>query len=123
MQLLIDVRPFARRPSDRVELALYRVAHEAAMNALKHAATDAVRVEMAEYDGGILLVVSDHGVGFDPATVGATSGRRALGLLGMRERVELLDGRFAIRSACGEGTTVTVWMPSGDRERAQVRDA
>lgn len=110
-ELIVEAGALAQRPSMRTELTLYRVAHEAVINALKHASSDSVRVEMVPQAGGVLLVVSDHGIGFDPASAAARPGHRALGLLGMRERVELLGGRFAIESKPGDGTRVIAWVP------------
>lgn len=102
----------AQRAPAEVELALYRVAHEAVMNALRYAGAPSVQVRLSHAADGVTLVVTDRGKGFDLASVGATPGRRALGLLGMRERVDLLGGRFNIVTAPGAGTTVTAWIPA-----------
>jgi len=59
--------------------------------------------------------VEDDGRGFDPAAASQTSGR--LGLLGMRERVELVEGHLTVESAPGGGTTVIAHIPfCGDGE-------
>jgi signal transduction histidine kinase len=63
----------------------------------------------------VVAVVEDDGAGFDPAAAAQPGGR--LGLLGMRERVELVDGHLTVESAPGGGTTVIARIPlSGDRE-------
>jgi signal transduction histidine kinase len=100
------------RYTEEVEAAVYRIVQEALTNVSKHSGATKARVEVRENDATIHLVVSDDGTGFDPAAVTA-----GFGLLGMRERVELLGGTLAIESAPGSGTTVRVSVP------AQRRDA
>ena len=98
------------RHTEEVEAAVYRIAQEALTNVSKHSGATKARVEVREDDANIHLVVSDDGAGFDPAA--ATVG---FGLLGMRERVELLDGTLEVASAPGNGTTVTVSIPAQRR--------
>ena len=84
---------------------------ESVTNALRHA--DARRVQVAlRRDDGIEIEIVDDGCGFDPATVrggGLVAG--GSGVLGMRERVELLGGRLTIESAPGAGTRVRAEIP------------
>lgn len=84
------------------EEALYRIVQEALNNALKHAQATSISVTLKSEDGIILLEVKDDGVGFDPMSSGG------LGLNGMRERVERLDGEFSVQSGDGVGTQVHV---------------
>jgi signal transduction histidine kinase len=63
---------------------------------------------------GLELVVRDTGTGFDPASLGQSSG---LGLAGIREQAEMLGGSFALRSAPGSGTELRVWWPLGPAPR------
>ena len=95
-----------RLPAE-VETAVYRVVQEALTNVAKHAGATAVSVVVTRPDGFVSVVVEDDGSGFDPAV--APKGR--LGLLGMRERVELVGGKIDIESAPGAGTTVAVQIP------------
>ena len=99
--------------SDRVapEIAhcLYRVTQESLRNAVRHARTARVRLNLQMLDGGIGLVIEDFGVGFD-STVSDTH-RRGLGVVGMQERVRLVNGRFSVSSQVGKGTRVEVWVP------------
>jgi len=95
-----------RLPAD-VETALYRIAQEAFTNVLKHAGAARVTVRLSRRDDVVTLVVHDDGDGFDPTEVRAGS----LGLLGMRERVNLLGGRLAIDSTEGAGTLLKVEVP------------
>ena len=93
---------------DAVEVALYRLLQEALSNVAQHAAASAVAVRLERVDGSVRLTIGDDGVGFDPAAVEAAA--PGLGLAGMRERIELLDGTFTLDSS-GAGTTVTAELP------------
>ena len=86
---------------------VYRIVQESLNNVARHAGAAAVRVRVVQDGRGVSIEVADDGAGFDPARAPATR----LGLLGMRERVELLGGRFAIESGPGRGTTVRAWIP------------
>lgn len=92
---------------ERVAVALYRCAQEALSNVSRHAQASTLVLRVWQAGGRIHLMVRDDGNGFDPDAVGA--GR--LGLLGMRERVALLAGSFAIHSEPGQGTRVEVSLP------------
>ncbi|MGI9202950.1 MAG: ATP-binding protein [Woeseiaceae bacterium] len=89
-------------------LCAYRVIQEALNNAVRHARANSIEV-LFEKEGQVLkLEVSDDGCGFDKAQV-KTGG--SIGLSSMRERVQLLDGTFSIRSVPGSGTTVSAIVP------------
>ena len=95
-------------PSDAAS-CLYRVAQEALRNVARHAGAAHVRLSLTQSDGGILMTVADDGVGFDvPNEENAGS---SLGIVGMQERVRLVEGRFSLASRRGEGTRVEVWVP------------
>jgi PAS domain S-box-containing protein len=91
-----------------VSLVLFRVLQEALQNAVKHSRAQDFRVEMRGVPGEILLTVSDPGSGFD--TLAATSSR-GLGLISMRERLQLVDGALAIESKPGQGSTIRARVP------------
>lgn len=93
-----------------LELAAFRFVQEALNNAAKHAAARTIGVKIASVDGGLLIVVHDDGVGFDPGAQGELPGSH-LGLRQMRERAAALDGRLTILSRPGQGTEVRVWLP------------
>jgi signal transduction histidine kinase len=95
------------RMSPEVESCLYRVVQEALTNVIKHAGADNVSVLLAPAERDLRLIVEDDGAGFDPAAV---DGAR-LGLVGMRERVALVDGSLIVESAPGGGTTLRVTVP------------
>jgi signal transduction histidine kinase len=91
-----------------VSLCLFRVAQEALRNVARHAKASVATVTLALKDGGLLLAVSDNGIGFD---VEATRSRPSLGCASMGERVRLLGGRLGIKSEVGQGTTISAWVP------------
>ena len=95
-----------RLPSD-VETALYRVVQEALTNIVKHAHGKHISVSLARRESGVAAVIEDDGAGFDQRTVR----EGGVGLLGMRERLALLDGRLEIESRPGAGTTVVAEVP------------
>jgi PAS domain S-box-containing protein len=94
-----------------VEAALYRIVQEALTNVIRHAQATRVDVLLEQNGDKLVVIVEDNGVGFDPAT--ALQGRH-MGLLGMRERAEMLGGTLALESAAGAGTTVLVEVPHGN---------
>lgn len=99
-----------------LEIAMYRLVQEALTNAIKHGKARRVAVEVHEQDTDIQITVRDDGSGFDPGL--HTDG---FGLLGMHERVQLLDGSLHISSAPGRGTTVTASLPirrTGEMDQA-----
>jgi PAS domain S-box-containing protein len=94
-----------RRLPLAVEEELFRIALEALNNVIKHANAQQVSVAL-KFDGkGVCLEIVDDGVGFDPATAKARGG---MGLLGIEERVQRIQGAFAIESTPGDGTTLRV---------------
>jgi PAS domain S-box-containing protein len=93
-----------------VSTALFRIFQEAVANIARHAEATEVSVRLAKGDDGLRLEVRDDGKGFREAQL---SPGGSLGILGMRERALLLNGRLTIRSAPGEGATVTAWIPIG----------
>jgi len=92
-----------------VAAVLYRVAQEAVRNAVRHATPRRVRVVLQQSDGSATLDVLDDGKGFDLRE--AEKRRPGMGLLSMRERVSLLDGELAIRTAPGDGTAISATVP------------
>ena len=90
-----------------VETTIYRVVQEALTNVARHARPNQASVTVSRHAGVAAAVVEDDGVGFDPDTI--PKGR--LGLLGMRERAELVGGGLDIESRPSSGTTVVVRIP------------
>jgi two-component system, NarL family, sensor histidine kinase DevS len=97
------------RPGSEVETALYRVVQESLTNILKHADAHNVSVSLARRESGVAAVIEDDGTGFDLRSVR----EEGVGLLGMRERLALLDGHLEIESRPGAGTTIVAEVPVG----------
>ena len=95
-----------RLPTE-VEATLYRVVQESLTNIVKHASAQSVSVSLARRESGVAAVIEDDGNGFDQRTVHD----EGIGLLGMRERLALIDGRLAVESRPGAGTTVVAEVP------------
>ena len=92
-----------------VAAALYRVAQEALRNAARHANASRVDIRLRQDGRQAMLEIADDGIGFD---VGQAEKRRpGMGLFSMRERVGLVNGRLAINSARGRGTSVIATVP------------
>jgi PAS domain S-box-containing protein len=90
-----------------ISLCLYRIAQEALHNVARHSQADRASVRLFCDDGDICLQVSDAGVGFDPHS----SRQTGLGLVSMRERVAVLNGKLAVHTALGRGTRIVVRIP------------
>ncbi len=95
------------RLGSAAELALYRVIQEALINTGKHARATQVQIRIRSAGERVRCVIQDNGTGFDPGA----RGKRGLGLIGMRERVEGLGGELAVRSRPGRGTSLVVTLP------------
>jgi signal transduction histidine kinase len=92
---------------DGVGLAIFRVAQESLTNVTRHARAGSVRITLQACGNQCMLEVRDDGCGFAPGGIE----RGKFGLVGMRERVEMLGGEFSISSGPGEGTSLRVRLP------------
>lgn len=90
---------------------LFRVAQEALLNVSRHAQASRVDVRIEQQPGGICMKIADDGASFEVERVMRARASQHLGLIGMRERLEMIGGSFAIESAPGRGTTVTAQIP------------
>jgi signal transduction histidine kinase len=90
-----------------VESTVYRVVQESLTNIVKHADAHNISVSLARRESTVAAVIEDDGSGFDQRAVREES----VGLIGMRERLALLDGRLEIESRPGAGTTVVAEVP------------
>ncbi len=91
-----------------VETSLYRIVQEALTNVGRHARASRADVFLKRRDNQIIMIIEDDGVGFD---IDDTHHSSRLGLVGMRERAEMLGGRLVIESEISNGTTVYVEVP------------
>ncbi len=96
-----------------IETHAFRVVQEAVTNVIRHAAASRVHVRLERRGDDLLLAVRDDGRGFDVTRAMDSSPGRALGLLGMHERVRSLGGEIAIDSRSGRGTEVRASIPLG----------
>lgn len=92
---------------------LFRVAQEALNNVARHARANRVDVTIRAETEGICMTIKDDGKSFNVKRVWHGNGSKRLGLLGMRERLEMVGGCFDVASAAGDGTTVTARIPLG----------
>jgi len=98
-----------RRLSPEVELGLFRIAQEALHNVHKHAEASLVEILLEFAPDSVKVTVRDNGKGFDvPERIADLPVSGRLGLVGMQERADLLEGTFRPESRPGEGTTISV---------------
>ncbi len=93
--------------------ALYRVAHEALTNVARHAKAGRAEVNIQKHSNAIGMDISDNGRGFELTHVLHNNKCKRLGLLGIRERVEMVGGKFSVESAPNRGTTIHAMIPCG----------
>jgi PAS domain S-box-containing protein len=97
--------------NDVRETAIFRIVQEALTNVMRHAAASQVNVSLKIEGGDVIIEVRDDGIGIMENQV---SGTTSLGLIGIRERVRLLEGDVEISGKPGEGTLVRVFLPVGE---------
>jgi len=90
---------------------LYRVAQEALTNVDRHAQASQAEVRIQRLDGAICMRIKDDGKGFQAERLSHRNRNKRLGLLGMRERLEMVSGNFIVESAPGKGTTIQARVP------------
>jgi PAS domain S-box-containing protein len=98
---------------------LFRVAQEALTNVARYAQASRVDVSIRQRSNGVGLTIKDDGKSFQVERVLRGRGSKRLGLLGMRERVEMLGGHFEIESRPGLGTTIQVQVPPDKTRRGE----
>ena len=111
---------YPKSETEAVQIVLFRTARELLLNAAKHAQVKRVRIQLGRSpDGGVRMVVSDAGAGFEPAGLEAGSpGHEGSGLIRVRERLEMLGGSLSIQAAPGAGCRVTVTIPPAPKVAA-----
>lgn len=102
-----------RLPS-HIETTIYRIVQESLTNVLKHAQARRISMILEYRNNHVLTIIEDDGCGFDAEGMAATSVKRQLGLLGMKERVRLAGGTVNIESTSGNGTTIFARIPISD---------
>jgi signal transduction histidine kinase len=99
---------------------LYRVAQEAITNVARHAQASQVQVKIEKLENHICLKIRDNGKGFQAVRALHIKKNTRLGLLGMRERVEMVGGKLTIKSTAGKGTIILAEFPFNNRKRGGV---
>ncbi|HLR08868.1 MAG TPA: ATP-binding protein [Bacillota bacterium] len=95
------------RLKQKYEVALFRMMQEALQNAIKHAEASFIKVKLEITNTNAILVVKDDGKGFDASV----KKDKSFGLIGMKERVEMLEGTLTVNTAPGQGTTIIIKIP------------
>ena len=95
-----------RLPAE-VETTLYRIVQEALTNIVKHAEASRVSILLVRRSGTATVVIEDDGRGFDPTELR----EEGMGIIGMRERVQLHEGRLTVESTAGSGATLVAEVP------------
>jgi signal transduction histidine kinase len=100
---------------------IYRIVQEALTNVVKHAQADRVEIQIAVDGEELTVEVIDNGKGFDAERMSGV-GAAGWGLLGIRERTQLLGGEARFRSAPGAGTRISVRIPLGDARQSPAQE-
>ena len=90
---------------------LYRVAQAALANIAQHAQANRIKVHIKKIASAVCMEVNDDGISFEVSRVLLAKTNKRLGLIGMRERVEMVGGIFKVKSAPGKGTTIQANIP------------
>ncbi|MFQ5814806.1 MAG: sensor histidine kinase, partial [Anaerolineae bacterium] len=98
------------------EVTVFRVVQECLSNVQKHASASQVEVRLQGMKTGLEVSVQDDGRGFDPHDVVSRTIGEGVGLLGMRERAELLGGSLSVQSSPGDSCRVILHIPSREVE-------
>ena len=111
LRVRLDADPVAETLNGNQKTAVFRIAQESLTNVAKHARASRVNISIRRAGEGIRMEIADNGRSFqvDPGT--AARQKQRLGLLGMQERVRLVNGQFHIKPQLGRGTTVLVTIP------------
>lgn len=108
LEVQFDTNIKSERFTSEIETAVYRITQEALLNALKYANVDEVHVLMQKETNELIVEISDNGDGFE---IGQTPKGTGLGLFGMQERAEIVNGSVKINSEKGKGTFITLTIP------------
>jgi PAS domain S-box-containing protein len=103
--------PVAEELNNEQKTAVFRIAQESLTNVAKHARASRVKVFLRRAGSGICLEIADNGRSFRTGQKNTARKKQRLGLLGMQERVRLVQGQFSIQAEPGSGTTVQIKIP------------
>jgi signal transduction histidine kinase len=108
MRVLFEYDDEQLKIEKNISTTLYRIYQESLTNIAKHSSATEVKAELRFQENNIYLSVSDNGKGFDP---GEIKSKKTFGLLGIRERLLLINGEMTLNSAPGKGTRLMVRIP------------
>lgn len=118
-----DVKGKEIRLSSGMEAAVFRLVQEAFTNTLKHAHASYVSLDVTYQAQMVKFIVQDNGIGFNVNGLDTKLKKHAhFGLVGMQERVELLEGRMEIESVEKKGTKITFLIPMNVNSREELQD-
>lgn len=107
-----------RRFSANYEVAIFRLTQEALQNALKHADASHIKVNIEVSKAQVNLLIKDDGIGFNPEE----KGDNTFGLVGMKERIDMLYGKLSVRSKPKEGTAISITIPYDYKQMNDLRE-
>ncbi|MBP2078900.1 sensor histidine kinase [Oceanobacillus polygoni] len=96
-----------KRLNSKYEVAFFRLMQESIQNAIKHSEASQIQVKLEIRRNSLTMVIKDNGKGFDVSK----KKDKSFGLIGMRERVEMLEGELHIQSSLGKGTAIIIKVP------------
>jgi len=111
VRVSLKVSAKIEKSNTTIRTTLYRVAQEALNNVARHAKSSQAEVTVRCLDGHICMEITDNGQGFHVGGTPDAQKPKRLGLLGMRERIEMVGGTFSLESAPGNATTIRVEIP------------
>jgi two-component system sensor histidine kinase DegS len=118
-----EVRGKEIRLNSGMEAAIFRLVQEAFTNTMKHAHASYVSLDITFQTQMVKLVVQDNGIGFNKESLEEKKKKHThFGLIGMQERVELLEGRMEVESAEKVGTKISFVIPTNANSREELQD-
>ena len=119
----VSLKVFAgiEKSDSAVRTVFYRIAQEALTNVARHAGASHAEVSIQNLNGTIRMEIIDDGDGFEVEGTSSAKKSNRLGLLGMKERIEMIGGTFWVESAPGSHTTIRVEVPSNNHPAASVQ--
>ncbi|MBF0240072.1 MAG: sensor histidine kinase [SAR324 cluster bacterium] len=96
---------------DAIEVSLYRVIQEAFRNILRHSQATQVSMVIWHLKSEIVLMIEDNGIGFDTNLLYQLPGKDYLGIIGMQERIQLINGTLRLDSGPDQGTVLKIRVP------------
>ena len=113
----LDADPLIEKLDMAKRTVLFRVAQEATINITRHAKARQAGIRIVRRRGGYRMTIRDDGRAFDVHRVLDARGGKRLGVIGMRERLAMIGGTFAIVSIPGQGTSITAEVPTSGRSQ------